>query len=111
MDQETALDSFAEDLYRRGSDQLLSDSSVRDALDDEQAQQLLEWGLAQLRARVGELRDLPSEEARLRMDEEVHALRRRMQEANRFIEQIPHEFDRHVVFLHIMENFTRDEEE
>lgn len=112
MEQETEnLDSFAEGLYRRGSDQLLSDSSVRDALNDEQAQQLLDWGLSRLRARARELSHLPSEEAQLHMDREVHALRRRMLEANRLIEQIPHEFDRQVVFSYLMETIIRDEEE
>lgn len=109
MEQESEnLDSFAEALYRRGSEQLLSDSSVRDALSDEQAQQLLDWGLSRLRARARELSRLPAEEARLHMDQEVHALRRRMQEANRLIEQIPHEFDRQVVFLHLIENISQD---
>ncbi len=111
MDQETAnLDSVAEALYRRGSDQLLSDSSVRDALDDEQAQQLLDWGLARLRAAALELRHLPTEEARSLMDEKVRTLRRHMQQANRLVEQIPHEIDRQIVFAYTMERLIQNEE-
>ncbi|MFW6068666.1 MAG: hypothetical protein ACOC9E_03700 [Chloroflexota bacterium] len=111
MDHETAnLDSVAKALYRRGSDQLLSDSSVRDALDDEQAQQLLDWGLARLRAEAQELRHLPTEEAQARIDEKIQTLRRRMQQANRLIEQIPHEMDRQIVFAYVMERLIQDEE-
>lgn len=112
MGQETSnFDSFAESLYRRGSDRLLSDSSVRDALNDEQARQLLDWALAQLRARAEALSHLPAEEARSLIDDKVHALRRRMQQANQLIEQIPREFDRQVIFSHVMESIIGDEEE
>lgn len=111
MDHETAnLDSVAAALYRRGSEQLLSDSSVRDALDDVQAQQLLDWGLTRLRVAALELRNLPAEEARSLIDEKIQALRQRMQQANRLLEEIPHEIDRQIVFAYIMERLIRDEE-
>lgn len=111
MDHETAnLDSVAEALYRRGSEQLLSDSSVRDALDDEQAQQLLDWSLARLRAAAQDLRHLPTEEAQSLVDGKVQTLRQRMQQANRLIEQVPHEIDRQIIFAYIMERLTLDEE-
>lgn len=112
MDQETAnYDTLVERLVRRGSEQLLSDSSLRDALDDEQAQQLLDWGLDQVRASAEQVCHLPPEDAQARIDEKVHALRRRMQRANRLLDQIPHPFDRQVVFSHLLERITRDEEE
>jgi len=86
MDEETAR---IEDLYQHGSEQLLSDSSLRDALDDDQAQQLLDWGMAQLRASAEKAREFPAAQAEIVIADTVQSLRRVMQQANRLVERAP----------------------
>ncbi|HZD10333.1 MAG TPA: hypothetical protein VE553_03245 [Candidatus Binatia bacterium] len=85
MDESTT--SF-EALYRRASDRLVSDSSLRDALDDDQAQRLLDWGLAQVRNSAEKARKLPAAQARAAMESAVQSVRNVMQQTNRLVEQV-----------------------
>lgn len=74
-------------LYRRASEELISDSSLRDALDDDQAGQLLQWALAQVRARAEVAADLPPIEGEAALTDAVRSVRRVMRRVNRLVEK------------------------
>lgn len=76
------MEARIEALYRDGSERLLGDSSLRDALDDDQAQQLLDWGLARLLAHAGALAALPPEQAQPAFDRAVQKVRHMMRQVN-----------------------------
>lgn len=84
MDQNKAR---RENLYRQASERVIFDTGVRDALDDEQAQQLLDWALARLRAAsnaTGSLSDARAQEA---VDETAQMVRRVMRYLNRIVDR------------------------
>lgn len=84
MDQNRAR---RENLYRQASERIIFDTGVRDALDDEQAQQLLDWALARLRIAsdaTGSLSDARAQEA---VDETAQMVRRVMRYLNRIVDR------------------------
>lgn len=84
MDQNKAR---RENLYRQASERVIFDTGVRDALDDEQAQQLLDWALARLRIAsdaTGSLSDARAQEA---VDETAQMVRRVMRYLNRIVDR------------------------
>jgi hypothetical protein len=72
--------------HQLAAERLLDNSSLRDALDDDQAQRLLEWGLAHVRLAAYETAELPDEEAETVMDEVTTAVSRVMKEVNRLVD-------------------------
>jgi hypothetical protein len=70
---------------RRGPkwvDQLTDNSSLRDNLPDEQATQLLNWGLAQVKAAVTRHVDMPADEAAPLIEKDATAVKLIMQGVN-----------------------------
>lgn len=65
---------------------ILDNSALRNALDDTQAQQLIDWGLARLSAFVARTETLPDEEATPLMEEAVTAVSRVMRQVNELVE-------------------------
>ena len=65
---------------------ILDNSALRNALDDTQAQQLIDWGLARLTAFVARTETLPDEEATPLMEEAVTAVSRVMRQVNELVE-------------------------
>jgi uncharacterized membrane protein YccC len=107
MDEST---NRAEELYRTLGERLSGDSSLRDALTDEQAQRLLDWALAQVRDAVERAEAAPEPEAEMAEGEEVaveevvetpeaddaplvesrfEAVRQVMRQANKMVEELP----------------------
>jgi hypothetical protein len=72
--------------HQLAAERLLDNSSLRDALDDDQAQRLLDWGLAQVRFAVYETAELPDAEAETALDEVTTAVSRVMKEVNRLVD-------------------------
>jgi hypothetical protein len=70
---------------RRAAGQLAEDSSLRSFLTDEQAQQLLEWGMAHVRQEANRTANLPDEDAAPLLEERVTAVRSVMQLVNRLM--------------------------
>lgn len=87
MMQET--DEWSGRELQKLQERLVSDSSLRDALTDDEAQQMLDWGLAQLRREVRRAAALPSPEARARLESQVGAVRQVMRRANRIVQEQP----------------------
>lgn len=79
-------DARIEALYRRSSERLISDSSLRDSLDDAQARELLDWGLEQMRASAEKAGEMPEAEAEAFMESELQRVRRVMRRANGLME-------------------------
>lgn len=69
-------------------ERLVSDSSLRDGLTDEQASQLLDWGLDQLRREVQRASALPPDEVRSHLETQVAAIRQVMRRANRMVDDL-----------------------
>ncbi len=67
---------------RRLAGKLMEDSSLRSHLTDEKGQQLLDWGIAQVKAKVAETADLPEEEMEQSLEEAVTAVRMVMHSVN-----------------------------
>lgn len=78
-------DEWSGEELQKLQERLVSDSSLRDALADDEAQQLLDWGLAQLRREVQRAAALPSPEARSQLETQVGAVRQVMRQANRMV--------------------------
>lgn len=74
---------------RQAAERLLDNSSLRDALTDEQGQQLLDWGLAQAKAAAGRTAKLPEAEADPALDDQVTAVSDVMRQVNRLVELWP----------------------
>jgi hypothetical protein len=72
--------------HQLAAERLLDNSSLRDALDDEQAQRLLDWGLAHLSRHAAETAHLPDDEAEAILDEVTTAVSRVMKEVNRLVD-------------------------
>jgi hypothetical protein len=73
--------------YRRAGERLAADSSLRDALTDEQAGLLLDWALAQVRSKVEQTAQLSPEEAETQVERQVSALKRVMLIVNRLVDR------------------------
>jgi hypothetical protein len=69
--------------HQLAAERLLDNSSLRDALDDDQAQRLLDWGLSHLSRHAAETAHLPDDEAEAILDEVTTAVSRVMKEVNR----------------------------
>ena len=85
-------------LRRRGqvyAEQLMENSSLRDNLEDEQATQLLDWGLQQVKDSVKKTANLPEEDAQPTIEKETTAVRLIMQGVNDLVGSVgkPLEFD------------------
>lgn len=72
--------------HQLAAERLLDNSSLREALDDEQAQRLLDWGLAHVSHAVAQVAHLPDEEAEAILDEVTTAVSRVMKEVNRLVD-------------------------
>lgn len=70
---------------RRATGRLMEDSSLRSHLTDDQAQQLMDWGLAQVEETAVRTADLSDDEAAPRLEETVTAVRGVMQMVNRMV--------------------------
>lgn len=70
---------------RRWAELLMEDSSLRDNLTDEQAQQLLDWGLAQVKQTAVLTADLTDEEAEERLEKDGTAVKLIMKGVNDLI--------------------------
>lgn len=71
---------------RRAAEQLYEDSRLRDALDDEQAQQLLGWGMRELQRAARRVVALPAAEAAPRLEEQAATLREVIARVNQFVQ-------------------------
>ncbi len=71
---------------RQAGERLTEDSRLRDALTDEQAQQLFDWGLAQIQVTVESTLDLADEPAGRQLDAQVTKVRRVMRQVNQMVE-------------------------
>lgn len=71
---------------RRAAEQLYEDSRLRDALDDEQAQQLLGWGMRELQRAARRVVALPATEAAPQLEEQAATLREVIARVNRFVQ-------------------------
>lgn len=65
---------------------LLDNSSLRDALTDEQGQPLLDWGIAQLKAEARRTIDLPEEDILPLLEERAGTVANLMRYFNRYIQ-------------------------
>lgn len=72
--------------FQKLQERLVSDSSLRDGLTDEQARQLLQWGLAQLRREAQRAAALPADEVRSHLEKQVAAIRQVMRRASRMVD-------------------------
>lgn len=77
------------------AEQLMENSSLRDNLTDEQAKQLLNWGLAQIKQSAANTSRLPDEDAQPLIEKDATAVRLIMQGVNDLIGGVgqPVEFD------------------
>ena len=95
----TADDRRAQRMLRRRAqpwaEQLMENSSLRDNLSDEQATQLLDWGLAQIKQTAVNTSRLPEEDAQSFLEKDATAVRLIMQGVNDLVGSIsqPLEFD------------------
>jgi hypothetical protein len=70
---------------RRAAERLLDNSTLRDALSDDQGKQLLDWGLAQTDAAAERTAKLPDAEADPVLDDQVTAVSDVMRQVNRLV--------------------------
>lgn len=85
MDEKQSAAGQTRRRLRRAAGQLMEDSSLRSYLTDEQAQQLLEWGLAQVEQAAARTASLPDDDAMPVLEERVAAVRSTMQLVNRIV--------------------------
>jgi squalene cyclase len=71
------------------SEPLLDNSSLRDALDDDQAQQLLDWGLAAIAGEVERTLNLSDERALPRLEDSAGLVRQIMRQVNDLVDNLP----------------------
>ncbi len=71
------------------SEPLLENSSLRDALDDEQAQQMLDWGLAVIAGEVERTLKLSDEQALPRLEGSASIVRKIMGQVNDLVDTLP----------------------
>jgi hypothetical protein len=72
--------------HQMAAERLLENSSLRDALTDEQAQQLLDWALAQVRQTAVRTANLPDNDAEPVLDETTTAVSQVMKQINRLVD-------------------------
>ncbi len=97
-----------ENLWRRGSERLIADSSLRDALDDAQAQQLLDWALGRLRASLETTRELSADEAERVLEQTVGDIRAAMRRLNQLLDSSARgEAETYVAVLQFVEALHR----
>lgn len=77
------------------AEQLMENSSLRDNLEDEQATQLLDWGLAQIKASAKKTAVLPEDDAQPVLEKDATAVRLIMQGINDLVGSVgqPLDFD------------------
>jgi hypothetical protein len=80
------LDGVVQSRYQQAGEQLLGDSSLRDALNDEQAHQLLAWGLAQVKREAEASATLSEAEAEPLLQQRVETVRRVMRHLNHLVQ-------------------------
>lgn len=80
------LDGVVQSRYQRAGEQLLGDSTLRDALRDEEAHQLLVWGLAQVKREAKASAMLGEAEAEPLLQQRVENVQRVMRHLNRLVE-------------------------
>ena len=85
MDEKQSPAGQARRRLRRAAGQLMEDSSLRSYLTDEQAQQLLEWGLAHVEPAAARTANLPDDDAMPVLEEKVAAVRSVMHLVNRLV--------------------------
>jgi hypothetical protein len=71
---------------RRAAEQLYEDPRLRDALDDEQARQLLGWGMQQLQRAARRVVALPAAEAAPELEEQAASLREVIARVNDYVQ-------------------------
>lgn len=71
---------------QRAAEQLYEDTRLRDALDDEQAQQLLGWGLRELQRAASRVVALPATEAAPQLEEQAASVREVIARVNQFVQ-------------------------
>lgn len=74
---------------RRASERLYGDSGLRDSLTDEQAEQLLAWGFAQVEEEVVRTRHLPDEDAAPTVEVRTEAVHNVLRLVNEIVAQLP----------------------
>jgi hypothetical protein len=72
---------------RSAAESILDNSSLRNALDDPQAEQLINWALARLDALVARTAEMSDEEAAPVLEDGVTAVSRTMRHINQLVEQ------------------------
>lgn len=72
--------------YRKAAEPLLENSTLRDALTDEQGQQLLDWGLAQVKQAVADTLSVADSEIEAVLEEQTAAIGRIMRVVNQLID-------------------------
>ena len=75
------------------AEQLMENSSLRDNLEDEQATQLLDWGLAQIKASAKKTAVLPEEDAQPVLEKDATAVRLIMQGVNDLVGSVGQTLD------------------
>lgn len=71
---------------QRAAEQLYEDTRLRDALDDEQAQQLLGWGVRELQRAATRVVALPEVDAAPQLEEQAASLREVIARVNQFVQ-------------------------
>lgn len=74
---------------RPASERLYGDSRLRDSLTDEQAEQLLAWGIAQVEEEVARTAQLPEGDARPVIEAQTDAVHRILHLVNQIVAQLP----------------------
>jgi len=88
MDEQQSENRLARRRARRWAELLMEDSSLRDNLDDAQAKQLLDWGLAQIKATAVATSTMSDDEAQTRLEKDGTAVKLIMQGVNDLIGSI-----------------------
>lgn len=73
---------------REASEQILENSSLRDALDDQQANVLLDWGLRKIKDAAQGTADLPHEAAESVMQSQTEAVSGVMRQVNEMMQEL-----------------------
>ena len=95
MDEQRSENRLARRRARRWAELLMEDSSLRDNLNDDQAKQLLDWGLAQIKATAVTTAALSDDEAQTKLEKDGTAVKLIMKGVNDLIGSIgqPLNFD------------------
>jgi hypothetical protein len=72
--------------HQMAAERLMENSSLRDGLTDEQAQQLLDWGLALIRQTAVRTANLPDDDAEPVLEEVTTAVSQVMKQINRLVD-------------------------